>query len=480
MVTESYPLMIHQTGEPAGWLEVHNPYDLSLIAKVATCDSSHIDKALTTAYGLFRNRDSWLPLDQRIDIFSKAIHLISKQRDVLALGAAEEGGKPLVDSQVEIARAIDGLKLCIDAMRAENGHMPVVNGTATTRQHLAFTTLEPIGVVVAVSAFNHPFNLIVHQIGPALAAGCPVIVKPADDTPLSCLRLASIFHQAGLPTEWLQVAITDSIPVAEHLVTAKRVGFFSFIGSAKVGWMLRSKLAPGTRCALEHGGAAPAIVADDADLEKAVSLLTKGAFYHAGQVCVSTQRIFVHKSVSKAFIKAMKKAANKLATGPATDASTEVGPLIRPREVDRVEAWVKEAVEAGAKVVCGGKRISQTCYAPTILHIPPEDATVSQQEIFGPVVCIYDYEDLDQAIEQANSLPFAFQAAVFSDSNDTIMRAYKRLDASAVMVNQHTAFRTDGMPFAGLKQSGLGVGGIHHTYMDMQIEKMLVMQNQAF
>ena len=474
---ESFPLMIHNAGNPAGWLTVNNPYDLKPIARVATCDSGHIHQALTTAYTLYRNRKQWLAIDERIAIFKKLVQRVYDQKDHLALEAAREGGKPLVDSRVEIDRAIEGLTLCIKSMSAASGSMPVVNSGKATRHHMAFTTLEPIGVVVAVSAFNHPFNLIVHQVGPAIAAGCPVIVKPADDTPLSCLRLAKLFYEAGLPQEWLQVAVTNSIPVAEHLVTAERVGFFSFIGSAKVGWMLRSKLAPGVRCALEHGGVAPAIVAEDADLDKAIPALIKGSFYHAGQVCVSTQRIFAHKKVSSALIRAMKVAAEKLITGDACLPGTEIGPLIRPTEVDRVGSWVKEAVNKGATLICGGQRINDTCYAPTILHNPPVNVAISTQEVFGPVVCIYDYEKIDDAIEQANSLPFSFQAAIFSNNQQTILRAYRYLDASAVMVNQHTAFRTDGMPFAGLKQSGLGVGGIEHTFRDMQIEKMMVMQS---
>ena len=429
---DTLPLLIPGAEPPAGTLSVYNPFDLSEIGRLATGDSRHVEQALTTAYDLFRNRDSWLPLDQRIDIFSRLLHRISGQWEDLARQAAAEGGKPLVDSRIEISRAMDGIKLCIDCMRRESGSMPVVNSAAATRHHLAFTTKEPVGVVVAVSAFNHPFNLIVHQVGPALAAGCPVIVKPAEDTPLSCWHLAKLFHESGLPPEWLQVLIPESLAVAEHLVTARRVGFFSFIGSARVGWSLRSKLAAGTRCALEHGGPAPVIVAADTDLDLAV---------RAGD--------------------------------PLLD-NTDVGPLIRPAEVDRVEAWVNEARAGGGTIICGGQRVGQTGYAPTIIHNPPVDARVSEQEIFGPVVCVYDYEALDYAIEQANRLPFAFQAAVFSEHQPTILRAYKRLDASTVMVNQHTAFRSDGMPFAGLKQSGLGVGGICHTFREMQVNKMMV------
>ena len=474
---DEFPLLIDSKAPQAGWLTVNSPYDLTPVARVATGDSHHVDSALASAKACFDNRDEWLPVDQRILIISRVIHELSKRREELALTIASEGGKPLIDARSEVERAVDGLKLCIDCLRADSGSLPAINTTESGRNHMAFSSHEPIGVVVAVSAFNHPLNLIVHQIGPAIAAGCPVIVKPSEDTPLCCLKLADMFHQAGLPMSWLQVLVTDSIPVAEHLVTSGRVSFFSFIGSARVGWLLRSKLAPGTRCALEHGGVAPAIVAESADLDRAVERLVKGAFYHAGQVCVSTQRIFVHRSQSKAFIKKFSLEAKQLQVGNPAEDTTDVGPLIRPAEVDRVEDWVNEARQQGATITCGGQKVGQTCYAPTVIVEPSVKAQVSQQEVFGPVVCIYEYESLDTAIEQANSLPFAFQAAIFSNDHAEVLKAYQQLNASAVMVNQHTAFRTDSMPFAGLKASGLGTGGIPHTFRDMLIEKMLVMQN---
>ncbi|MEO0997771.1 MAG: aldehyde dehydrogenase family protein, partial [Pseudomonadota bacterium] len=336
---------------------------------------------------------------------------------------------------------------------------------------------EPIGVVVAVSAFNHPLNLIVHQVAAAVAAGCPVIVKPAEDTPLSCFAFVGLLHEAGLPVDFAQALVTDSLQAAERLVTDARVGFFSFIGSAKVGWMLRSKLAPGTRAALEHGGAAPLIVAADADLDAAVPAVLKGGYYHAGQVCVSVQRLFLHRGIAETFVERLTAAVSGLNVGNPTLAETEVGPLIRPPEVDRVETWVREAVSGGATLTTGGERLSDTTYAPTLLVEPAADARVSTEEIFGPVVCAYRYDVLDDAVEQANALPVAFQAAVFTRDIDTAMHAWRHLDASAVMVNDHTAFRVDGMPFAGLRQSGLGVGGIPYTMHDMTIEKMLVLKS---
>ena len=453
--------------------EVRAPFDGALSATCDMADSEQAEQAMTTAYALFRDRDAWLPPSRRVEILRKAAGLMEDRAEPLALQASREGGKPLVDSRVEVARAIDGMLNCAEVLRSEGGHVIPMSINAASAGRVAFTQREPIGVVVAVSAFNHPLNLIVHQVGPAIAAGCPVIVKPAGDTPLSCLCLVDILREAGLPPGWCEALVTDDT-VATQLVTDRRVGFFSFIGSARVGWMLRSKLAPGARCALEHGGAAPAIVAPDADLDSAVPKLVKGGFYHAGQVCVSVQRIFAHRSIVQTLGARVAEQARRLKVGDPTLPETDVGPLIRKQEVERVDAWVREAIDGGASLLCGGQAISASCYAPTVLLEPPAECKVSTQEVFGPVVCVYAYDELDDAIARANSLPVAFQAAVFTRDHATAMRAYERLDASAVMVNDHTAFRVDWMPFAGLRESGLGVGGIPHTFRDMQIEKMFV------
>lgn len=476
-MSEPIPLLVPGACTGGRPLQVVAPFDLSPIAILETGDAAVVEQALATAYALFRTRDAWLPPARRIVILQRVAELMEARREELALEAAREGGKPLQDSRVEVARAIDGIRNCIECLRTGAGREIPMGLNASSQHRLAMTHHEPIGVVVAVSAFNHPLNLIVHQIGPALAAGCPVIVKPAEDTPLSCYRFVQLLHEAGLPAEWCQALVTTGPDVAERLVTDPRVGFFSFIGSARVGWMLRSRLAPGTRCALEHGGAAPVLVEDDADLDTLLPLLAKGGFYHAGQVCVSVQRVFCAASIADQVADGLARHANRLKVGDPTQEETEVGPLIRPREVARIHAWVEEAVTAGAQLLCGGKPLSETSYAPTVLLDPPASARVSQEEIFGPVICVYRCSDRDTAIAQANALPFAFQAAVFTRQLDVALRAYRRLDASAVMVNDHTAFRVDWMPFAGLRQSGLGVGGIPYSFRDMQVEKMLVLHS---
>lgn len=476
-MTAHFPMLIPGATSDDGELEVRAPYDGSMIATVTAADSAAVDQALANASGLFKDRRQWLQPSQRIEILSNTAAIMAERAEELSVESAREGGKPLPDSKVEVTRAIDGVKSCIEFLRTQGGKEIPMNLNAASEGRVAFTRHEPIGVVVAVSAFNHPLNLIVHQTGPAIAVGCPVIVKPAEDTPLSCFRFVQILHEAGLPEAWCQALVTKQMTVAEQLVVDPRVGFFSFIGSAKVGWMLRSKVSPGTRCALEHGGAAPVIVAADADLEHALPLLTKGGLYHAGQVCVSVQRVFAHESLVQKLADGLAENAKGLKVGDPTLAETDVGPLIRPAEVNRVEEWVEEAVQAGAKLLAGGKRISDTCYECTVLLDPPADAKVSQREIFGPVICVYSYRDIDQAIERANALPYAFQAAVFTRDIDTAMHAFSQLNASAVMINDHTAFRVDWMPFGGLGESGLAVGGIPYTMEDMQIKKLMVLKS---
>ena len=469
-----FPLMIADTSKPTGSLAVVNPYDQSLLAHVDTCGSEGVESALKAAYSLFRERDSWLPVSRRIAILDKAVTIMSARAEFLALEASREGGKPLLDSRVEVIRAIDSIRLCAEQMRSQCGEViPMGIDKASTAKQ-AYTIIEPIGVVVAISAFNHPLNLIAHQVGPAIAAGCPVIIKPAEDTPLSCFRLVSILRESGLPDAWCQALVTDSVATSSLLVSDTRVGFLSFIGSAKVGWMLRSRLSPGARCALEHGGAAPVIVTEKVDLETVLPKLLKGGFYHAGQVCVSVQRVFVHYSLARELAEKLAVSARNLRVGDATREDTDVGPMIRPSEVIRVEDWVNQAVESGAELLCGGKKLSDTTYACTVLYDPPTSAKVSSEEIFGPVICVYPYREIEQAISLANSLPWAFQAAVFSNEISTADYAVSHLDASAVMINEHTAFRVDWMPFAGLRESGLGTGGIPYTLRDMQIQKMVV------
>ncbi len=464
-------------------IEVNNPFDQRLIKSLPVSTSEQLESAISKAYNLVENRDNWLPAHQRVEILERVIEIMSAQIEELTQLAASEGGKPYIDSKVEVLRAINGVKLAIEHIPQIKGEQIPMGHTASSANRIAYTQREPIGVVCSVSAFNHPLNLIVHQVIPALAVGCPVLIKPAALTPLSCFRLVDILHEAGLPEGWCTALLT-SREDSEKMVCDKRVNFFSFIGSAKVGWMLQSKLSPGTRSALEHGGAAPVIIDrsmfdQQGDLDEMLESLTKGGFYHAGQVCVSVQRVYVHESHAQAFAESLASKASELRVGNQLDPDTEVGPLITPKEVDRVASWVEEARELGGQILCGGEKISATCYAPTVILNPSENAKVSQLEIFGPVVCVYSYSDKADAIARANSLPFAFQASVFTKLLDDAIDTSNRLNATAVMINDHTAFRVDWMPFGGRDESGIGMGGIQYSMHEMTRDKMLVIKSKV-
>jgi len=451
-------------------------YDGAPIDEIPLDDAAGLDRKLERAIRCFADRQGWLPAYQRIEILRRLAGLMAREFDALAMLIAREGGKPLVDARVEVTRAINGVEGAAGEIEHLAGREIPMGLTPASSNRWAFTTKEPIGVVAAISAFNHPLNLIVHQVVPAIATGCPVIIKPAITTPLSCRRFVELVHEAGLPPAWCQTLVVDDNALAEGLATHPKVAFLSFIGSAKVGWYLRSKLAPGARCALEHGGAAPVIVDRSVEIDKIVEPVVKGGYYHAGQVCVSVQRIFVHADIVPEFVEKLTERVRALRVGDPTLPETEMGPLILPREVDRVEAWVREARDGGASITTGGALISDRVYAPTVIVQPPPTVRVSREEVFGPVTCVYAYTDVDEAIARANGLPFAFQAAVFSRDIDFAMHAARLLDASAVLVNDHTAFRTDWMPFAGRRQSGYNVGGIPYTMHDMAQEKMVVLR----
>ncbi|MRX41769.1 aldehyde dehydrogenase family protein [Flavobacterium sp. LC2016-23] len=453
------------------------PYDQSIVKELPLIDKSEVEKVLTIAQNLFKDQSNWIPAYKRIEILEKAAFLMNERSEELIHLAISEGGKPYKDSKAEIIRAINGVKLAAEHISQIKGEQIPMGLTEASLNRIAFTSREPIGIVAAVSAFNHPLNLAVHQIATAIAAGCPVVFKPAGTTPLSGLALADILKEAGLPEGWLQVVLCDN-ETAELLVTDPRVHFLSFIGSAKVGWYLKSKLAPGTRCALEHGGAAPVIVESDADFAEMIPDLVKGGFYHAGQVCVSVQKVYVNEEICDRFTEQFAEATKKLIVGNPFDQTTDVGSLITPKEVDRVEEWVNEAVAKGGKVITGGKRISDTCFEPTVLFNPSEDAKVSTHEIFGPVVCIYPFTDRDEAIRRANALDVHFQAAVFTKNLDIALDTVKKLNATAVMVNDHTAFRVDWMPFGGRDTSGIGMGGISYSINEMTREKLTVFKSK--
>lgn len=459
-------------------MNILSPFDQSIVGTVALENANDLEDKIQTGKNLSKKFPLGIPKEERISILKKLATLMTSRIEELTVLAASEGGKPYNDSKVEVFRAINGIELSIECIDQNDRREIPMGLNAASKNKTAFTVKEPIGLVAAISAFNHPLNLVVHQVVTAFAAGCPVIVKPDLRTPLSCLRLLQLMTEVGVPKGWCQSLICEN-DLAEKLVCDSRVNYMNFIGSAKVGWYLKSKLAPGTRCALEHGGLAPAIVEKDADFAVTIPALIKGSFYHAGQVCVSTQRIFVHDSILEKFCAEFKIAAEKLVVGNQLNKETEVGPLISKAELDRIDLWVNEALNEGATLITGGERTLGSCYKPTMLLNPSWTSKISTHEIFGPVVAIYSYADLNEAIEKANNTNYHFQAAIFTQDVENALKISNQLNASAVMINDHTAFRVDWMPFAGRDQSGLGVGGIKYTIEDMLQHKMIVMNKNT-
>jgi len=454
-------------------LVIRSPFSGETLGELTLIETPTALQMLARAHRIAA--ESPLGAHKRVSVLRGAAERVASRSEELARLIAQEGGKPLLDARIEVTRAASGLHFLAGEVERLAGVEVPMGSTQATEGRVAFTTMEPIGVVLAISAFNHPLNLIVHQAGPAIAAGCPVIVKPAQETPLSCKALLEIFVLAGLPEGFAQFLICDNT-TTEILASDPRVAFVSFIGSAAVGWKLRQRVAPGTRIALEHGGAAPVIVDASADLDSAAALVTKGGYYHAGQVCVSVQRVMVHQQVHEAFRDKLQAHVEALVVGDPTDAKTAVGPLIRTRDVDRVENWVGEAVRGGARVVCGGGRLDHQCFAATLLDAPRPDAKVLTEEVFGPVVSLVPVPDLEAAIVEANRSRWSFQAAIFSQSLPAALRAAKRLDAAAVMINDHTAFRADWMPFGGRRESGLGTGGLPYSVRDFCAPKLVVLK----
>jgi acyl-CoA reductase-like NAD-dependent aldehyde dehydrogenase len=458
-------------------LEVTSPFDGKVVGSVPFSSIDEVESAIDLAHATFEDRANWLSKFERVEILQKAMEIMSSQVEELTNLCASEGGKPYMDSKVEVNRAINGMQIAIEHLSVYEGKEIAMGHTQSSANRMAYTMKEPIGVVAAISAFNHPFNLAVHQVIPALAVGCPVIIKPASATPMSAIKLVEILYEAGLPKGWAQAVVCDR-KGGELLATSKKTAFLTFIGSNDVGWYLNSKVSQGTRVALEHGGVAPVIVEKDADIEDLIPSIGKGGFYHAGQVCVSVQRVYVHEDICDEVANKLANYAKNLVVGDQMDPQTEVGPLINNNEVNRVEEWVEKARKEGAQILCGGKRISDSCYEPTVILNPSDDAMVSTKEVFGPVVCVYSYKNIDEAIQRANQLEVSFQAAIFTKNIDLALKSVKELNGTTIMVNDHTAFRVDWMPFGGARTSGLGMGGIVHAMEEMSNEKMMVIKSQ--
>ncbi len=460
-----------ETGE---WQEVRSPYDGAVIGRVAIGDEALVDRAVRAAHQAFETAD--FPQHARAAVLDRAAELAAERQEDLAQTIAAEAGKPLKTARVEASRCFDTLTFsAVEARKLTGGTVPMEASSAGVGK-LGVMLRVPYGVVGAVSPFNFPLNLVAHKLGPAIAAGNSVVLKPAGQTPITALKLAQILLDAGLPEGWLSVIPGSGSTVGNALVSHDLVKAITFTGSAKVGWGIRSQV-PHKKVNLELGSNAPLIVNEDGDWETAADKAQIHAFAHAGQVCISIQRILVHEAVAEQFVARLVANVEKLRVGDPLDPETDVGPLITPSDRERVKAWIEEAVAAGAELLTGGDFVDEgRCLAPTLLMAPAKDTKVWCEEAFGPVATIHTFSSFEEGLEMANDSKFGLQAGIFTRDVGRAIEAGKTLEFGGVMVNEVPSFRADQMPYGGVKDSGNTREGPAFAVYELTEERFVTLQ----
>lgn len=460
--------------ETGAWDEVRSPWDESLVARVAQGDEETVDRAVAAAWDVFRNDP--IPQFRRAEILERSAGLIQERHEDLARTIAAEAGKPIKTALGEAGRAAQTMIFsAVEARKLTGGTVPMEGSEAGVGK-LGVMLRVPLGVVGAISPFNFPLNLVAHKLGPAIAAGNAVVLKPAGQTPVSALKLAEILIEAGLPDGWLSVIPGSGRTVGNSLVEHERTAAISFTGSAKVGWDIRSKV-PHKRVGLELGSNAPLIINDDGDWETAADKTRIHAFSHAGQSCISTQRILVHETVADRFIERLVENVKKLKVGDPMDPDTDVGPLITRGDRDRVKGWIDEAAAGGSKILIGGELVDEDrCLAPTLIESPSHEDKVWCEEIFGPVATIDRFTDFDDALERANDSRYGLQAGVFTRNIGDGLKAAKTLEFGGVLINEVPTFRADQQPYGGVKDSGNTREGPAWAIIEMTEERIVTFQ----
>jgi acyl-CoA reductase-like NAD-dependent aldehyde dehydrogenase len=452
-------------------ITVRSPYDGSEIGQVPRCDASHVDKAVAAAQAVLAGGP--LPPWKRAKILDKAAELLAARVEQFARTIAVEAAKPLKTARVEATRAVSTFTFAAAAARTLTGETVPIDAAEVGEGRLAFTVRVPIGVVGAISPFNFPLNLVAHKVAPAIAAGCPVVLKPASQTPLSAIALAELLlDECGLPAGWLNVVTGSGGTVGNALVEHPDVAYISFTGSGEVGWELKAK-AGRKKVALELGNNSPVIIEADADWDRAARTISVAGFSHAGQSCVSTQRIYVHADVADQFCAALAKLVGDLVLGAPLDERTDVSALITGDDRDRVKAWIDEAVAGGAEVVVGGN-VRDGMLEPTVLRNVSADMKVCRDEVFGPVVAVQAYTDVEEALREADDSRYGLQAGIYTRSLPVALQAARRLHFGSVLVNEVPTWRADQMPYGGTRASGNTKEGPAYAVREMTEERLVV------
>jgi len=451
-------------------IEVRDPYDNSLIDTVPSASQDDVDTAFKAAVQGFEEAKK-MSVYERAKILFKAASIISENLDEFATLIAREGSKTIREAKKEAFRCVNTLTVSAEDAKRILGETIPFDSFPGGEKRRGYYYRFPIGVVLAITPFNDPLNLVAHKLGPAIAAGNSVVLKPATVTPLSAIKLAETLLEAGLPPMILQVVTGYGSEIGDQLVKDERARMISFTGGVEAGKRI-AQFAGIKKMGMELGSDSPVIVWKDTDIEWAVESCVSGAFWAAGQNCIGVQRIYIHSGIYEEFRDKFVERTSKYRIGDKLKEETDMGPMITEAEAERVESWVNEAVGKGAKVLTGGNR-QGALYDPTVLENVPESAAVHCDEVFGPTVNLYPVEELNEAIQKANSLPFGLHAAIFTKDVDVAFKAAYELDCGGVMINDSTDYRLDSMPFGGVKYSGLGREGIKFALQEMTEPKVI-------
>ncbi len=451
-------------------IDVRNPYDNSLVDTVPRGTAEDVKQAIEIAvkgYEINKN----LPVHKRISILKKTAELMQERFEDLAKTIATEGSKTIKEARKEVGRAINTITISAEEARRINGETIPFDSAEGSENRVGYYYRFPIGIIGAITPFNDPLNLVAHKLGPAIAGGNSIVLKPATVTPLSALKLGECLLDAGLPPEILSIVTGYGNEIGDALVTDERIRMISFTGGVEAGEEIAKK-AGLKKIGMELGSNSPVIVLDDCNIDEAVESCVSGAFWAVGQNCIGVQRIYIQKSIYETFRDKFVARTKKYKTGYQLDEDTDMGPMITEKEAIRVIDWVNDAKEKGATVLTGGTR-EGTLVQPTVLENVPPEAKIDCQEIFGPVVSLYPVDNLEEAVKKANAVNYGLHGAIFTNNLYNAFYAIKNMDVGGIMINDSTDYRVDLMPFGGVKKSGLGREGIRYALEEMTEPKVV-------
>lgn len=471
-MTQHYGIFINGKWiETQDKLDVMDKYRNEVYSTVSKASEQEVGEAIHSAHQAYKNNE--LSAYQRYKVLLKVSELLQARKEEMSQIITAEAGKPIKQARTEIDRATQTFELAAEEAKRINGHGVPVEAAPGSENRMAFTIKVPVGVVGAISPFNFPVNLVAHKIAPAIAAGNAVVLKPASATPISSLKLAELFEEAGLPAGMFNVVVGSGSIVGNQMMKDKRINLYTFTGSAEVGLKLKQNTGL-NKLILELGNNSPVIVDNKADLDFAAETIAQKSFAYAGQVCISTQRVYIHEDVMSEFKEKFIKATENLHVGDPYDDKTDVGPMISEEEAERVEEWIQEAKGQGAEVIHGGRRDGAR-FDPTILLNVDHSMKVVCEELFAPVVTFMSFNDLDTCIDEVNKSNYGLQGGIFTQDVDRAFKAARNVEVGGFMINDASQYRVDLMPYGGVKNSGSGKEGPKYTMEDMTEERLVVM-----